>query len=182
MKIRELLQKQIWSKEASRKILRPFGKFLKWAGIVSVALAAVIGIVVAVELSWLTGGERKAARDALVQIQALEKLEIGANGESVDVSWTLNYDAAEQLAKTAVSNATFRAWTVRDRQVAVMLSGYLWEIEDYRKADLFAKTLSESNELPPEENANVDKFKQREHSSQLLLFGLWRSKLHKQLD
>jgi hypothetical protein len=65
-----------------------------------------------------------------------------------------------------------------------MLSGYLWAIEDFRKADLQIERMSSDGEgkLSPEHVANIKRFKLKEHSSQLQLFGFWRSEVHKFMD
>jgi hypothetical protein len=106
MKIREILQIELWSKETTRKVLRPVGRFLKRTAIVLGILVVLAGTAFEIESHWLTGGERKAGRVALAQIEKLEELQIGV-GEVSDenADWVLKYDAAEQQAKSAVSNA-----------------------------------------------------------------------------
>jgi hypothetical protein len=185
MKIRELLQTEIWSKETTRKIIRRIWKFLKPAGAVLGVLALLLGVLFAVEWYWLTGGERKAGKEALAKIEEVQTLLMGADDRSnQDVIWVTRFDTAERNARAAVDTAERNAWTIRDRQVAVELSGYLWEIDDFRKSDLILQHILSTNsaDVSPERLANMKRFKQRENSSQLTVFGMWNSELHKKLN
>ena len=117
MKVRELLQIEIWSKRTSWKIL-------VWLGIVLGVLVVVLGVVLAVEALWLTSGERKVASAALAEIDAMQNLvQVGGN----------DFEARDQRAKEMVEAADRASWTIRDRQVAFDLSFYLTETEDARR-------------------------------------------------
>jgi hypothetical protein len=130
MKFRELLQTELWSKETSRKILEPTRRILFWIipsrknlvriGIVLGVLVVVLGAVFAVELSWLTSGERKAATVAMVQINALQDF------DSISMD-----DANTRCKQTweAVRTSEHVSWTLRDHHVAFFLSDYLWMTE-----------------------------------------------------
>src|ERR1017187_1806143 len=101
MKVRELLQIEIWSKRTSWKIL-------VWLGIVLGVLVVVLGVVLAVEALWLTSGERKVASAALAEIDAMQNLvQVGGN----------DFEARDQRAKEMVEAADRASWTIRDRQV-----------------------------------------------------------------
>jgi hypothetical protein len=105
MNVRELLQKEIWSKKTSRKILIGFG-------------IVVVGFCVwyALDRYWITPPERNAARVALAQIDALQKFNEMSDAE---------YDAGALQAKGKVDTAGQVAWTSRDEKIAAALEGYL---------------------------------------------------------
>jgi hypothetical protein len=134
MNVRELLQIEIWSKETSRKILEPIRKILFWIipsrknliriGIVLGILVVVLGIAFVIETHWTTAGERKVANDALAKIDAMQNL-VQANGN--------DFETRDQQAKQIVEAADRAAWTIRDRQVAFLLSFYLSNIEQTRR-------------------------------------------------
>jgi hypothetical protein len=105
MKIRELLQKEIWSKRTSRKILIGFGITV----VVVVVLSAVDG-------HWITPPERHAARVALAQIDVLQNSKEMSDAE---------YDVGTRRAKESVDKAEHAAWTSRDKSIAVALFFYL---------------------------------------------------------
>jgi hypothetical protein len=108
MKIRELLQKEIWSKRTSRKILIGFG-------IVTVVLVVGFVVLSAVDEHWITPAERIAGRAALVQIEDLQDF----NGMS-----DAEYDAGALDAKRKIETAEHVALTFQDRRIAFLLLGY----------------------------------------------------------
>jgi hypothetical protein len=134
MTIRELLQTEIWSKETSRKILDPIRKILfrlvpsrkilVRIGIVLGILVVVLGIILAVEMSWLTSGERKVASAALAEIDAMQNLVTASSSD---------FEAKDQRAKERVEEADHMAWTIRDKRAAIFISLYLSETEVGRR-------------------------------------------------
>jgi hypothetical protein len=88
MKVRELLQIELWSKITSRKICIGIG-------IVIVGLFSWCEV----EKYWLTPGERDAGWTALAQIEELEKLQIDTSDKSIDLDWVPKYDAAQRRAR-----------------------------------------------------------------------------------
>jgi hypothetical protein len=133
MKVRELLQIEIWSKETSRKILDPIRKILFWflpsrktlkrIGIVFGVLVVVLGVIVVVEVSWLTSGERKVASAALAEIDAMQGLVSASSND---------FEARDRQAKETVKAAERVAWTSRDKVAAFGLWSYLNETENAR--------------------------------------------------
>ena len=103
--IRELLRKEIWSKETSRKILIFF---------------AIVGVGIEVfhqvDIRWTTPAERKSARAALMQIDALQGPDLGSGNE---------FEVTEKKAEGLVQVAENAAITSRDKAVSVTLSSYL---------------------------------------------------------
>jgi hypothetical protein len=109
MKIRELLQTEIWSKRTSRKILVGFG-------------VVIVGVFIWKGLDgyWITPPERNAARVALAEIDRLQNSSGMGDAE---------YDAGTREAKEKVSAVERAAWTSRDKLVAVSLLSYLTETD-----------------------------------------------------
>jgi hypothetical protein len=110
MKIRELLQTEIWSKRTTRKILVRSGSVL---GVVVVVFA----IWLAVEWYWFTPGERKSSRAAIAQIDSMQALEPMSQPQ---------FDSMAREAKEKVEGAKQAAWTIRDKDVAYALEAYLF--------------------------------------------------------
>jgi hypothetical protein len=112
MKVRELLQTELWGKRTSRKIL---------VGIVVVMGLFYGGAFVwnQVELHWLTTGERTAARSALWQIEALQ------NDGSLSDS---EFDTRAKELQTQVKAAQDAAKTYRDHFVEMRLDSYLLSV------------------------------------------------------
>jgi hypothetical protein len=109
MQVRELLQTEIWSKRTSRRIL------------------VVIGIIAFVGFSffeidghWISWAERKTARAALTEIDALQSF--GSMSEA-------EYKERLSHAKGTVEAADKAGWTRRDLAVSSLLSAYLSEVE-----------------------------------------------------
>jgi hypothetical protein len=127
MNFRELLRYELWSKEKSRKVLRPVARFLKHAAIVSAVLAALLWGLVEVGSLWLTNGERKAGTAALVQLEELARLQLNASD---------GFNEGDVKAKALVNIARKDAWTIRDYEVVERLSALLWMLELNRDSDL----------------------------------------------
>ena len=125
MKVRELLQIEIWSKITSRKIL-------VWFGIVIGVLVVGFVTLYEIERHWLTTGERSAAKAAIAQIDGLQDF---ASLSDED------FDAREKQAEAKVEDAKHAAVTKRDDWVALELSFYLEETQndqrEIREALLF---------------------------------------------
>jgi Tfp pilus assembly protein PilE len=103
MKIRELLQTEIWSKDASRKVL---------FGLIVATVIAVIGWKAwqSYQYNWLSTGERSKARAALQQIENFRK---------VDSEDYRDLEAGYQPVKKAIAEAESAAVTERD-EITVM--------------------------------------------------------------
>jgi hypothetical protein len=101
MNVRELLQKEVWSKRTSRKVLIGFG-------------TVVVGFCVwyALDRHWITPSERNAARAALAQIEVLQNSKEMSDAE---------YDVRVRRAKESVDKAEQAAWTTRDKLIAAAL-------------------------------------------------------------
>ena len=116
MKVRELLQKEIWSKRTSQRILRVIG-----------IVGAVVGVVCVVgnglDTYWMTPPERSAGRSALAEIDVLQNF----RGMS-----DTDYDAGVKRAKAKVDAANQVAITSRDDAIASVLSGYLFLVNNER--------------------------------------------------
>jgi predicted negative regulator of RcsB-dependent stress response len=109
MKIRELLQTELWSKRTTQGILIGFA-------------LAVMGFWAwnYVDDHWLTRGEQKTAKSALVLIDSLQ-LQSTEDDQK-------DFEAGKQKAEQAVKVAEQAAWTTRDKQVFSALSNYLNEV------------------------------------------------------
>jgi hypothetical protein len=123
MKIRELLQRELWSKSTTRKILARVGKVLVRVGIVLGVLAVVIVIVLAIEIHWMTAGERKVATEALSEIDVTQNFVYASDND---------FETRFQQAKKTVEAAKRTAWTIRDKDVVMWLSIDLDSIENDR--------------------------------------------------
>src|ERR1700693_230571 len=105
MKIREILQIELWSKRTSRKILVGLG-------VVVAVLALGFFALYEVESHWLTKGERIAAGVALQRIDALQSTD-----SLSDEEFRIRNDAVT----SAVDTAEMTAKTSKDELVAVDL-------------------------------------------------------------
>ena|ERR1017187_516197 len=132
MGIREVLGKEVWSKATSRKILSVAGRILR---VVEVFL---VGFVVwyLVYSIWLTPPERKAGREALAQLDALQHFD----GMSED-----EYGREYKQAETMVHAAEEATWTGRDRSIAAYLSVYLMFTDIRRQEEQSRIKMSNSN-------------------------------------
>jgi hypothetical protein len=103
MKVRELLQTELWSKRTTRKILVGF------------AIVVVgFGVVFTVEVKWLTPGERVAAKQALASLDVLQNLN---SGDEDFLKRTTQVHALIDVADQA-------AWTLRDDRIVTALRAY----------------------------------------------------------
>jgi hypothetical protein len=105
MNVRELLKTEIWSRGITRRIFVGLG----------IVVAGLLACT-AIELYWLTPGERKAAREAMAQIDTLQNFESISNSDFV---------LRDEHAKQDVNVAERAAWTVRDKNIATVVSMYL---------------------------------------------------------
>ncbi|MGA3334578.1 MAG: hypothetical protein ABSC62_10500 [Terracidiphilus sp.] len=105
MKVRELLQHEIWSKETSRKILVGFAVFVA-------ALFIVFGTWYEFETHWLTIRERVAAKVALQRIDALQNADSLSDEE---------FKIRRNEVNSAVDAAGLAARTSKDEMVAAEL-------------------------------------------------------------
>ncbi|MGO9777941.1 MAG: hypothetical protein ACLQGT_01105 [Terracidiphilus sp.] len=127
MKVRELLQIELWRKETSRKVLRRIWRVLKPVAIALGLLLVLLFVSYEVEIHWLTSGERQAGKVALAQVEKLE---------------TLSYCRCEQFAvankeaTNAVQNVRSKAWTLRDRGLVEWLELYRWQVETENVRDM----------------------------------------------
>ncbi len=109
MDVRQLLQAEIWSKRTTRKVLTVTGFVFGFL---------LLGFFVWHEVgeSWVTPGERSAAKAALVEIDALQNAE-SMNGKE--------FDSEEEKAQLKFDAARSSIRTHRDEDVVVLLSTYL---------------------------------------------------------
>jgi hypothetical protein len=104
MKVRELLQTELWSKRTTRRIL-----------VVLVVAVIAFGVVFTVEVKWTSAGERSAARLALAELDALRKFDSG------------NYEGFAKKtfqADKMIDAADQAAWTLRDERIVRELRSY----------------------------------------------------------
>ena len=109
MRVRELLQAELWSKRTSRKILVAFGIVVGLS-----VLACAVGYEV--EVHWLTQGERVATKAALQEIDALQDAGPLSDEE---------VEARTQRAEAKVRAAENAATTYLDASVEMKLGFYL---------------------------------------------------------
>ena len=121
MEIRELLQKEVWSKRTSQNIWLVIRRILRAVEVL------LVGFVVCYLVNglWLTPPERKAGKFALDRVDALQRFSGMSEGE---------YGADYRQAETMVHAAEQAAWTGRDRFIATSLSTYLM-FTDMRRQD-----------------------------------------------
>lgn len=125
MGIREVLQTEIWTTQTSQRIFRVVVKTLAFIGVAVVCL--VIWYVVS--SMWLTRPERRTARVALSQIDALQHLDTLTDDE---------YGAGYKQAEASVHGAEQSVWTRRDGAIADLLSNYLM-FTDVRRSERKSK-------------------------------------------
>ena len=128
MKLREVLQTEIWSKRTSRKLLIAF----------AVIVCGFLGWLEA-DWNWLTPMEVRAGRAALVDVDALQNSSSMTDEE---------FGVAENRAKQSVQNAIEASWTHRDKFVAYGLGNYLQltSVERLERTNERVKILSVTNE------------------------------------
>jgi hypothetical protein len=129
MEVRELLQKEIWSKRTSRKILIGFG---------ITVVVVVVGFFVwnTLDERWITPSERNAGRAALAQIEVLQDFNEMSDAE---------YDAGALQAKQRIDSAEQAAWTSQDRRIAFLLLGY-FDLTDGKRSYLKFKLPAKRSE------------------------------------
>jgi len=137
MKIRELLQVQIWSKRTSRGIFIGFGFVL-----------VVVAPLFLMSAFWLTPVERKAAIDAVSQIDSLQIVVLGDSNDD----FVLKRHHAEESVKAAERVAL----TERDQRMSLLLSSYLSTVE-LRRLQVRAEKLKMKRPL------SVDQWQGLEH-------------------
>jgi hypothetical protein len=163
MKVRELLQFEIWSKETSRKILLGFG-------IVVVSLIGVFFIGYEIEIHWLTAGERIAAKAALVQVEELENSRPMTREE---------FEARSKKVEASVELADHAVRTVKDQLVEMRLGLYLMSVEVERD-DALSRQLMQQRHLTYGRPETPDEV--RMESMMRELKEQHRAALHKILD
>jgi hypothetical protein len=112
MKVRELLQFEIWSKQTTQGIFLGFG-------IVALSLLVTLGLWYEVDLHWLTKGERDAARLALQRVDELQAV----------VALDDEYKARDDKANAALKAAEDVAKTDKDDSIHMNLSVCLTGVE-----------------------------------------------------
>jgi hypothetical protein len=167
MKIRELLQTELWSKQTTRK-------FLVWSGSVLWFVFGVLALWIGVEWYWLTPGERNAGRVALAQIDVLQ---------SWDTLSDSDFNAADANAKGSLGVARQAAWTDRDKAIAGTLAVYLEMIEMDRESMQRSKSVLQllqqrNSSLADSEKQHAEDRNFENKKTTLLL----RSGLHGELD
>jgi len=108
MNVRELLQTEIWSKRTSRIIA------------LVVLLLCGIGLL---WTYWATPREKRLARVAITKVDSITDPE-GISQE--------DFDARYAEAKSAAGDAKAAAITLRDRVVALVVAGYVSDLEHRR--------------------------------------------------
>jgi hypothetical protein len=159
MNLRELLQIEIWSKRTTRKLL--------------VAIGIVVSgyfVWTAVEEHWISPGERKAGREALVQIDALRK---------IDPEKDEDFGLGVQQAKQKIETAKEAAWTTRDTFLTLDLSMYLLAAEVDREAPAIREKLLRGKASSSDSRQRlVEELESTNTGSEAQL----SARLHKELD
>ena len=112
MSLSEMLQHELWSRATTQQYLVPVGHFLNRTALVLEIVLVLAALIYGVESQWLTGGERKAAREVLAEIEKIDTPVTNA-GQA--------YEAENQRAGMLVDRAEQAAWTVRDHQIVSAL-------------------------------------------------------------
>jgi hypothetical protein len=97
-------------------------------------LVVVLGMIYAVETSWLTAGERKVAVATLAEIDAMQRLVQDGGNDN---------ESRDQQAKLLVEDAHHRSRTIRDGRVASSLEFYLFQTEDARRESEFLNSIQQ---------------------------------------
>jgi len=167
MKIRELLQTEIWSKGTTRRIFVVLG-IIFGIGLVSSFL------LYEYETRRLTQGERDSARAALAQIEWLR--------ECGSCSYE-DFQARDIQVKRAVEWADVSSSTYRDSTVVWALRGYQTTAESVYESDYEdprIEKMIEERHLP---HAPKDpEFEEKRRLSNQKLIRFWHLALHKTLD
>ena len=160
MQIRELLQREVWSKRTSRKIL--------------VVLATVVAGFVSwflLDQHWLTQSERNTGRTALMQIDSLQILRSDSDDK--------DFDDSMQRTQRAVEAAERAAWTTRDKQIASILSGYLVLISSERDQMKSDRLMQQRHVVFAKSEQD---FSEKQKSSEIEVRRLLSVTLHSTLD
>jgi hypothetical protein len=166
MKVRELLQIELWSKRTSRRILVGFGIVF---GLVAVGL----GVLFAIERYWLTRGERNAAKVALVQIEALQSCVSCGDQE---------FDARDKQVEQSVEIASQAGLTDRDEGVSRSLLVYLDMIESEHQEPQITRMIQERDERYPQSPDSCPALEESMRLYEKQMTRLLHSELHKALD
>jgi hypothetical protein len=172
MGIREVLQIEIWSKEASRKILKRTWKVLKYVGIGLGVLVAGVALFVFVETHWLTARERSTGVTALAQVDALQNFDGMSDAE---------FDVKVRQAEEKVDAANHAVLTAKDNEVAGCLHFYLDQIKWTRLSE---KRMHKLLSLHPE-YVNSERYKESDLSiekSNRDYIKIWKDASHQSLD
>jgi hypothetical protein len=156
MKVRELLQTEVWSKRTSRNICWSFLGFV------------VVGLICAyaAERFWITPGVQNESRIALAGIDQLQ------NSDSLsDQDFGISVRQVEKEIDVVLGNAR----TDRDVGVTFQLSKYLQTVLLERMQARKEKTLEIKQDLQAKQS---EAWHERLHSAGVQL----RSELHKELD
>jgi hypothetical protein len=156
MKIRELLQVEIWGKRTTLILL--------------IEIVALVGLGqlgwYSVEKFYLSPAERNAAREALSEVDRLQ-----ASGSLTDEAFATEARMAEVKIRTAEQVE----WTERDIGVNSLLSSYLFSIQTER---ILAKKLQDSKGSQEGPSIRSDQWQTRIQQS----VAERKSKLHELLD
>ncbi|MGD0521600.1 MAG: hypothetical protein ABSA48_10130 [Terracidiphilus sp.] len=164
MKVRELLQIEIWSKRTVRKI------FVGLGIIFGIFVLGLVFLFLA-EQCWITPRERAAARVALAQIDALQNLNSVSDGD---------FDAMADQATAKLRNAAHEMWTRRDRRIFSELMAYLY-VTEVARDDMQGRKSTQQRHFPLA--AIMDRVLNQKLDPQgIELKGSLRSELHKALD
>ena len=159
MKFRELLQIEIWSKRTTRKILVGIGivlaGYFAWAAIWEY---------------WISPGERSAGKEALIQIETLQKLDPEAGKD---------FELGVQQARQKIETARAAAWTTRDSFLTLDLSMYLLTTEVDRKSPALREKLLQGKASSFDSRLRlIEKLDSTNTESEAQL----SARLHKELD
>jgi hypothetical protein len=163
VKVRELLQIEIWSKKALRRILVGFGIFI-------VVLVIGFGVLYEVAYHWLTPGERRTGSAVLAQIDAIQNLETMSRDD---------FEAREIGLPERMRAANDAARTIRDMEVSATLFVYLLKTERER-ADVWEQNHLKAGDPSVTDSDRELRWKKIEGEKKQLRF--YRAVLHKALD
>ncbi|MGP8175500.1 MAG: hypothetical protein ACLP7O_13265 [Terracidiphilus sp.] len=156
MKVRELLQIEIWSKRTTWILL---------IGIVALVGLGQLGWYT-LERFYLSSAEKNAAREALSEIDRLQ-----ASGPLTDDAFATEARAAELKIRNAVRDE----WTDRDIGVNFLLSTYLNSIRTER-------ILAKKRELSDRSQGNLSQQSDQWQAKMRKSIAEHKSKLHELLD
>ena len=173
MTIGEVLQIEIWSKQATRRVLRGTWLAIRPVSIFLGCLALLMLVGYMIEARWLTSGERQAAIAAL---QKTEKLE------------SIRFCRCEQFAvlnagtMEAIEVARKKARTLRDGRDLELLELYRWQVAQDSEADLRFMEVEEFHAQHHMDSQSDPKFEEMRQNSMASVFKSLRDALHEELD